>query len=204
MPQLPIQDPPAICVHDASVRYGVPASAIRAILATEGGGSGVVHLNKDGSKDLGWMQINTKWLPYFSRYGIRYSVLLNDACVNVAVGTWILHHYYSMFHDWPQAVQAYNVGPVSVKKSELSGLAYATKVIVRWNKIAGAPATGQPNVRDETRLTDSSQQESKPSTLKKRRFVLPASALHRRSSEAIDVAPTYRSGQKIALADKLD
>lgn len=124
---MPATLPPTPCIVQAAQRYGVPAGLIRGVLHTEGGGRGVVHANRNGSADLGWMQINTLWLPVLSRWGITRQSLLDDNCLNIAVGAWILRRYYLRFRDWTPAIRAYNVGP-----GLNGGIDYARRVIVSW------------------------------------------------------------------------
>lgn len=127
---LPVIPPPAICIVQAEARYSVPANLIRSVLHAEGAGPGVAVRNTNGSEDLGWMQINTLWLPKLAPYGVTRHTLLYDACINVGVGAWILQRYYLRFHDWTSAIRAYNAGP------DLSGgYGYARRVILRWRRL---------------------------------------------------------------------
>lgn len=56
----------------------------------ENGRNGQAVRNKNGTYDLGVMQINTLWLPTLSKYGYTKQDLRFDGCRNVMVGTWIL------------------------------------------------------------------------------------------------------------------
>lgn len=96
------------CIHAASSRYHVPADLVRAVIRTEGGGAGVVSPNKNGSADLGLMQINTIHLPEFARYGITRDMLVGDNCLNVQVGVFILHRELQREGDFWTNVGAYN------------------------------------------------------------------------------------------------
>lgn len=116
------------CVAQASQQYGVPAALIRSILDVEGGGYGVDAKNRDGSDDMGWMQVNSRWLATFAPYGITRQILLTDACLNIQVGSWILRHYYLREADWNRAIRSYNTG------SGHRGALYAYRVIVRWHR----------------------------------------------------------------------
>ena len=78
------------CVKLSADRYGMPAGIIQAILKVEGGRVGQAVPNKNGTEDLGPMQINTLWLPELASYGITRQQLQHDRCVNILVGTWIL------------------------------------------------------------------------------------------------------------------
>ena len=96
------------CFEQASARYGVPENLLRAISHVESRGNpSARNTNKNGSTDLGHMQINSYWLPRLAKYGITKSQLLN-ACTNTNVGAWILANNISrMGYRW-EAVGAYN------------------------------------------------------------------------------------------------
>ncbi len=98
----------AQCVAAASARYQVPQDLIRAVMRAEGGAVGTVARNRNGSADLGVMQINTIHLPELARYGITREVLVNNACVNIHVGTWILSRELQRGGDFWTNVGAYN------------------------------------------------------------------------------------------------
>lgn len=84
------------CILAASARYQVPADLVRAVIRTEGGTTGKVVVNSatDGSTDMGLMQINTIHLRgaphYLERRGITRDLLVNNECLNIHVGTYIL------------------------------------------------------------------------------------------------------------------
>ena len=51
--------------------YHLPPRVLPAIQSVEGGRVGLVHVNRDGSEDLGVMQINTLWIgPLARRTGL--------------------------------------------------------------------------------------------------------------------------------------
>lgn len=78
------------CVHQAALVYQVPEQLLRAIIATEGGHVGQVVRNANGSFDMGPAQINSTHLKELSRFGISREALINDGCLNIQVGAWIL------------------------------------------------------------------------------------------------------------------
>ncbi|MDI3258416.1 MAG: lytic transglycosylase domain-containing protein [Sinobacteraceae bacterium] len=131
------------CIEQAAHRYEVPAALIRSVLDVEGGGYGVAARNRNGSEDLGWMQINTIWLPQLVQYGIDRRTLLTDPCINISVGAWILRFYALREGEWTRAIRAYNTG------SGERGQAYAYKVIVRWH------AHAETGLLNATRITKS-------------------------------------------------
>lgn len=84
------------CVQAAAARYAVPVDLVRAIIRTEGGTTGQSVGNTNGSRDMGLMQINTIHLrnaPHFlEERGITRELLINNECLNIHVGTYILSY----------------------------------------------------------------------------------------------------------------
>jgi len=78
------------CVDTAATRFRVPPSLIRAILAVEGGRSGAVSTNRNGSFDIGPMQINSIWLPEIEKRGGSLELILHHRCANIHFGAWLL------------------------------------------------------------------------------------------------------------------
>ncbi|MCB8881472.1 lytic transglycosylase domain-containing protein [Acidisoma cellulosilytica] len=76
----------------------LPPRVLPSIQAVEGGAVGTVSHNRDGSEDLGVMQINTRWLPVLAvRFGadeeaVR-SALIRKPCLNILVASAILRAY---------------------------------------------------------------------------------------------------------------
>lgn len=86
----------AACILIAAHSYAIPPSVLVGIMHVEGGRVGQeVGPNRNGTYDLGPMQINTLWTEQLSRYwGTSRSearrVLRDDACMNVNVAAWVL------------------------------------------------------------------------------------------------------------------
>jgi hypothetical protein len=85
------------CLEDSASRFGVPLSLMMVVMDTESGRVGAASVNRDGSRDLGPMQVNTWWIPRLTRMGLTEDrtelteeKVRDDGCVNVAVGAWIL------------------------------------------------------------------------------------------------------------------
>jgi soluble lytic murein transglycosylase-like protein len=81
---------PLHCINTAAQEYHVPAKLIIAVLNVERGRVGLAQPNKNGSYDLGPMQINTSWWPKLYNYGITPNQVRYNACINIRVATWIL------------------------------------------------------------------------------------------------------------------
>lgn len=120
----------ASCFEDAAQRYSLPVDVLKAISQVESDGNprAISKPNKDGSYDIGHMQINSSWLPRLAKYGIDESKLL-DPCINTHVGAWLLaENVYRMGMTW-NAVGAYNADSVSKR------LIYARKIARVLGKI---------------------------------------------------------------------
>jgi hypothetical protein len=78
--------------------YTLPPRVLPSIHAIEGGQVGTVHINQDGSEDLGVMQVNTRWIMPLARYtGLGAEIvrarLINEPCFNIAAAGAILRAY---------------------------------------------------------------------------------------------------------------
>lgn len=86
----------AACVMIAANLYGVPPAVMIGIMQVEGGRVGQqVGPNRNGSYDLGPMQVNTRWVPELARFWrvdqkTAKAAVRDDGCVNVKVAAWIL------------------------------------------------------------------------------------------------------------------
>lgn len=78
------------CVIEAAGFYHIPVSLLFAILRTEGGRVGQIHMNNNGSYDMGPAQINSIWLPTLAKAGITRNMVLDNECLNISVGAWVL------------------------------------------------------------------------------------------------------------------
>ncbi|CAD7741154.1 hypothetical protein LMG31884_47350 (plasmid) [Xanthomonas hydrangeae] len=81
----------AACVSAAAERYAVSAPLVYAIIRTEGGKTGRTSgRNRNGSVDLGLMQVNEIHLPELARLRITREMVIYNECLNIFVGTFIL------------------------------------------------------------------------------------------------------------------
>lgn len=78
------------CALAAARRYHVHEQLFLAVLATEGGRVGQIVRNRNGSYDMGPAQINSIHLPELARLGITRDQVINDGCLNLQIGAWIL------------------------------------------------------------------------------------------------------------------
>ncbi len=117
----------AQCFEQAGARYGVAATLLEAISTVESGGNPQArNLNRDGSEDIGHMQINSRWLGTLAAFGIDRQKLL-DPCLNTHVGAWILAQNIRQHGYGWEAVGAYNA------RSPAKRNAYSHRVAARLN-----------------------------------------------------------------------
>jgi hypothetical protein len=78
--------------------YHLPPRVLPSIQAVEGGRPGLVHINANGTADLGVMQVNTIWIQPLAQYarmapGAVADRLINDPCFNIAAAAAIMRLY---------------------------------------------------------------------------------------------------------------
>jgi len=120
------------CWEAAAARYQVSSDLLVAIARTESSmNPQAVGHNRNGSRDLGLMQINSAWLPTLATHGIRESDLF-DACTSIHVGAWVISwNIHRLGYTW-DAIGAYNAVDPAHRR------AYAEKV--RRNLASSRPA----------------------------------------------------------------
>jgi len=87
---MPLMNQQEVCVMQAAAYYNAHPDIIRAVLLAEDGKVGHIRKNKDGSFDMGPMQINSVHLPELATYGINQEMLTNNGCLNIHIGTYYL------------------------------------------------------------------------------------------------------------------
>ncbi len=111
------------CFDEAGARYGLSPELLRTIARVESAMNPMAHNpnNKNGSEDVGLMQINSRWFPILEQHGIERSDLW-DPCTSIHVGAWVLaKNIRSLGNTW-RAIGAYNA------KSEHKRYAYANRI----------------------------------------------------------------------------
>ncbi|WP_241839293.1 lytic transglycosylase domain-containing protein [Rhodoferax antarcticus] len=105
------------CFSEAAQRFSINKSLLMAIAKTESNLNprAIGPTNKNGSFDIGLMQINSGWLPTLDRYGISYADL-RLACTNIYVGAWIMANNISSHGQTWKAVGAYNAKTTSKRE----------------------------------------------------------------------------------------
>ncbi|EFU5825504.1 lytic transglycosylase [Shigella sonnei] len=138
----------AFCFKEAGARYQIDPRLLMAIAQQESGMNPTVvntNRNKSGkavSYDYGVMQVNSNHVPKLMGMGIIKSKddLLNNPCLNVQIGAWILAtHLQKCGVNW-SCLGSYNAGFSENDVQETKRLNYARKIYRRYNiQLAGHP-----------------------------------------------------------------
>lgn len=118
----------AACLLMAAQNYSVPPAVLLGIYQVESGRVGQEVANKNGSYDLGPMQINTIWMPELAElWGVSEATarrwVRDDPCTNVGVAAWILRRHYDETGNLSQAIAHYH------SRTPRFGKVYQAKVI---------------------------------------------------------------------------
>ena len=127
----------AYCWEETASRYGIESELLQAIADVESGyrADVISPANRNGTRDIGLMQINSIHLPRLLKQGITEERLLSEPCLSVEVGASILAEFIQRFgYNWT-AVGAYNVGAGAGEQREALRLHYAEKVWARYETL---------------------------------------------------------------------
>lgn len=127
--------PARACWEDVGRRYNINPYLLAAIAKTESNFKPqAVRTNKNGTRDIGLMQINSLWLPQLAKFGIEERHLY-DPCVNLSVGAWILRQRQSSYGNTWEAVGSYH------SKTPTFKWKYADKVQGNLQQLLAPPST---------------------------------------------------------------
>lgn len=127
----------AFCWEQAASQHNIEPELLQAIAAVESGfrAQAMNHTNRNGTRDIGLMQINSIHLPRLLKQGITEDRLLNEPCLSVEVGASILAEFIQRFgYNWT-AVGAYNAGPGSGPEREALRRRYAEKIWAYYEQL---------------------------------------------------------------------
>lgn len=126
---------PAACFAEAGKKHRIDPLLLNAIAQVESAmNPQALNLNRNGSQDIGLMQINTTHLPRLRKDGITREQLLNDTCVSVMVGAEILAGFIAQFGYTWRAVGAYNAGGGDGRDSLRER--YAARVVREYQRLS--------------------------------------------------------------------
>lgn len=135
------------CMVAAAAAYQLPVRALPAIQRVEGGKVGTVSPNKDGSHDLGLMQVNTRWVTPLARAtGLPPQTvvtrLILSPCFNIVAAASILRSYFDEEHqDIWRAIGDYH------SHTPWLSTPYKLKVMAEAMKLPQAPTVPKPRRR---------------------------------------------------------
>lgn len=101
----------ATCWQAAGARYQIDPLLLYAIAKVESRLDPTArNVNRDGTYDIGLMQVNSRHLKRLAAFGIDAQKLQDEPCTSVMTGAWILAEFIQrMGYGW-EAVGAYNAG----------------------------------------------------------------------------------------------
>lgn len=119
----------ADCFQAAARHYGLAPELLIAIAAAESqfNASALNTANRDGSWDIGLMQINSRWMPLLESSGIS-ATQLYDPCTSIWVGAWGLAGNVARYGYGWQAVGAYNAGTAVSAAAQQRRERYAQRI----------------------------------------------------------------------------
>jgi soluble lytic murein transglycosylase-like protein len=123
-----IPTPWSACFSQAGRYYQLPPTLLLAIARTESHlNPAAVNVNRNGSRDVGLMQINSRWFPALQAIGIRPERLY-EPCVSIWVGAWLLANAVATHGYGWDAIGAYNAGDRQTAAAAQRRAAYALRV----------------------------------------------------------------------------
>lgn len=126
----------ANCWNYAANKFKISPELLYAIAQQESSlDPAAVGHNRDGSQDLGLMQINTRHLAQLNKLGIGRQQL-HQPCTSIIIGASILADMMKRYGYTWEAVGAYNAGTAADRHGKR--MLYAKKVWLRYQKIKKA------------------------------------------------------------------
>jgi soluble lytic murein transglycosylase-like protein len=123
------------CWVDAGTKYRIDPWILYAIAEQESSLNPLaVNKNRDNSRDVGIMQINSFWFDKLKNFGILEKNLF-DPCTNIHVGAWVLSQSIQSFGSNWRAVGAYNAGTGKNEEREILRKKYADRIYQRYIRL---------------------------------------------------------------------
>ncbi|MCP1112578.1 lytic transglycosylase domain-containing protein [Enterobacter bugandensis] len=135
----------ADCWQLAGERYGIEPELLQAIAIVESNGNTrAINKNRDGSMDVGLMQINSIHFNALRKFRISQKDLLTDPCQSVMTGAWILAGQIQRFGYTWDAVGAYNAGTANTPQRRALRQQYIRKVAPHYARLKRQSHTLSP------------------------------------------------------------
>jgi len=116
----------AFCFEEAGITHGVSHELLQSIARVESNlNSKAVNVNKNGTRDLGLMQINSAWIQILN---LNQDELISNPCYNVMIGAGILRQCIDRHGYTWEAVGCYNA------KSKDKRVGYSWKIFHELRK----------------------------------------------------------------------
>lgn len=126
----------ANCWEASAEKYGIDPYLLAAIARVESSFNPKAYaVNKDGTEDIGIMQINTKVLREVERFGITREKLF-EPCINIDVAAWKLASHFRNYGVTWFAVGAYH------SKTPTFNRVYQMKVYLAFLNLTGGTHIG--------------------------------------------------------------
>jgi hypothetical protein len=132
----------AFCFEEAGRIHGVSHELLQSVARVESGlNSKAVNINKNGSSDLGLMQINSAWIQTLN---LNRDELISNPCYNVMTGAAILRQCIDRYGYTWEAVGCYNA------KSKGKRVGYSWKIFRELKKEKSRKITKEKQPQPET------------------------------------------------------
>jgi activator of 2-hydroxyglutaryl-CoA dehydratase len=119
-------DAGAFCFEEAGETHGVSYELLQSIARVESNlNAKAVNVNKNGTRDLGLMQINSAWIETLN---LNKDELISNPCYNVMTGAGILRQCIDRYGYTWEAVGCYNA------KSKDKRVGYSWKIFRELRK----------------------------------------------------------------------
>jgi soluble lytic murein transglycosylase-like protein len=124
-------------IEQACKETKVPEYILKGLIYAESDGypQAVSKRREDGHRDVGIVQLNSKYLGYFTwKFNKGKKVDPYDPSVAIPVAARILAYNYKYFGNWMHALAAYRQGITGVKRNGIipSSLLYAEKILTTY------------------------------------------------------------------------
>jgi soluble lytic murein transglycosylase-like protein len=134
------------CITQAAAAFGMSELPLRVLYAMEGGTTGRVSRNTNGTVDIGAFQVNSWWLRKLEPAGITMERLRDDVCTNVFVGTWIFYQEWKRTNNVAEAIAYYHSPTPKFQARYLARVsAHLDRLIAQERRKLAPPSAAPPS-----------------------------------------------------------